>query len=255
MYEKQTSETEMASARCTLILRIAAAMCFIGHGAFGIITKAAWVPYFGVAHIPPVWAWKLMPVVGIMDVTLGLIALAWPKRWLWAWMTTWAIWTALLRPLSGEPFWETLERAGNYSVPLVLFLLASGVAWARATKVLRCGAALLLCGHAMLALNGKAALVNHWHILMPHMDALLMTRAAGAVEMTMAFFILVEPTASLCFTACAWKLGTESLFFVVGAPVWEFVERGGSYGVPLVLGLYLARQQGWVRKPHGMQCA
>jgi hypothetical protein len=29
-----------------LVLRIAAAICFIGHGAFGIITKAGWLPYF-----------------------------------------------------------------------------------------------------------------------------------------------------------------------------------------------------------------
>ena len=33
-------------------LRIGAAACFIGHGAFGFITKAAWLPYFGVIGIP-----------------------------------------------------------------------------------------------------------------------------------------------------------------------------------------------------------
>ena len=33
-------------------LRIGAAACFIGHGAFGIITKAAWLPYFAVVGIP-----------------------------------------------------------------------------------------------------------------------------------------------------------------------------------------------------------
>jgi hypothetical protein len=241
MYSQLLSDKDLAAARRVWILRIAAAMCFIGHGAFGIITKKAWVPYFGVAHIPEVWAWKLMPWVGSMDIFLGLTALLWrnPSRWLWAWMTTWAIWTALLRPLSGESGWETLERAGNYGVPLTLFLIASGVKWETVTKVLRVAAAILLCGHAMLARGGKAALVNHWHTMLPHLDALTMTRAAGAVELAMAFFILVEPTATLCLTAFAWKLATESLFFVVGAPVWEFVERGGSYGVPLVLGLWL----------------
>lgn len=241
MYNHSSSEADQAVSRHILILRVAAAMCFIGHGAFGIITKKAWVPYFGVAHISEPWAWKLMPWVGTMDILLGIMALVWrkPSRWLWAWMTVWAVWTALLRPLSGEPGWETLERAGNYSVPLALFLIASGVRWEMAAKVLRFGAAFLLCGHAMLALGGKAALVNHWHTVFPALDALTMTRAAGAVELAMAFFILVEPTATLCLTACAWKLATESLFFVVGAPVWEFVERGGSYGVPLALGLWL----------------
>jgi hypothetical protein len=29
------------------ILRIAAFACYVGHGAFGIIMKAGWIPYFG----------------------------------------------------------------------------------------------------------------------------------------------------------------------------------------------------------------
>ncbi len=32
-------------------LRLASAMCFIGHGAFGIITKPIWVNYFDVFGI------------------------------------------------------------------------------------------------------------------------------------------------------------------------------------------------------------
>ena len=35
---------------------------------FGFITKAAWVPYFGVVGIPEPWAWRLMPIVGTADV-------------------------------------------------------------------------------------------------------------------------------------------------------------------------------------------
>jgi hypothetical protein len=38
----------------------------------------------------------------------------------------------------------------------------------------------------------------------------------------------------LLFVA-AWKLATESLFVVAGAPVWEFVERAGSYVAPIAL--------------------
>ncbi len=33
----------------------------------------------------------------------------------------------------------------------------------------------------------------------------------------------------------AWKLGTEALRPLAGEPVWEFIERGGSYGAPLAL--------------------
>ena len=54
------------------MLRVACAAEFVGHGAFGIITKAAWVPYLGVVGIPADLAWKLMPFIGTIDITLGL---------------------------------------------------------------------------------------------------------------------------------------------------------------------------------------
>jgi hypothetical protein len=40
------------------ILRIAVVAEFVGHGAFGIITKAAWLPYFGLVGIPEWAAWR-----------------------------------------------------------------------------------------------------------------------------------------------------------------------------------------------------
>src|SRR5829696_6193636 len=105
------------------LLRVGAALCFIGHGAFGFITKAAWLPYFGVLGIPESWAWRLMPLVGAVDVMAAMAVLYAPRGLPLAYMTLWAAWTALLRPLAGEPAWETLERAGNYGVPLALLAL------------------------------------------------------------------------------------------------------------------------------------
>src|SRR6266851_5577053 len=57
------------------MLRLACAAEFIGHGAFGIITKAAWLPYFAVAGISAAWAWTLMPVIGVIDIALSTLAL------------------------------------------------------------------------------------------------------------------------------------------------------------------------------------
>ena len=105
------------------LLRIACFCEFVGHGAFGIITKAAWVPYFGVVGIPERWAYKLMPVVGSVDIFLGFLVLLKPIRAALLYMAVWGLWTALLRPLAGEPFWETIERAPNYLVPLALLYL------------------------------------------------------------------------------------------------------------------------------------
>src|SRR5688500_28586 len=109
--------------RVHLCLRIGASACFIGHGAFGGITKAAWLPYFAVAGIPPEPAYTLMPVVGTIDILMGLAVLLSPRPFILIYMAVWALWTALLRPLAGEPLFETMERAGNYGVPLALLLM------------------------------------------------------------------------------------------------------------------------------------
>lgn len=105
------------------LLRIACGLEFIGHGAFGVITKAAWVPYFGVVGIPDRWAWRLMPAVGSFDIFVGLLVLLKPVRLALLYMAVWGLWTALLRPLSGEPVWELIERAPNYLIPFSLLYL------------------------------------------------------------------------------------------------------------------------------------
>src|SRR5690348_13026433 len=83
------------------ILRIGVAGCFIGHGVFGIVTKQAWLPYFAVGGVSESAAWRLMPWIGAMDITVGLLALVRPCRALFIWAVIWTVWTALLRPLAG----------------------------------------------------------------------------------------------------------------------------------------------------------
>ena len=59
-------------------LRIAITMCFIGHGAFGIITKPIWCNYFAVVGIDHDLAYRLMPVVGSFDILMGILMLIYP---------------------------------------------------------------------------------------------------------------------------------------------------------------------------------
>lgn len=235
------------------ILRVGAALCFIGHGAFGFITKAAWLPYFAVVGIPEAWAWRLMPLVGAVDVTLGMMVLFAPRRFALGYMTVWALWTALLRPLSGEPFFETIERAGNYGVPFALLLL-SGMprdvrGWlgivAHTTagadrmpivkRVLHITTVLLLAGHgALAAITGKVIFATHYAAAgLP--SGLAAT--IGWFELALAAAIAVRPFVPLLLFVCVWKLATESLFIVAGAPLWEVIERAGSYAAPLALAL------------------
>ena len=121
------SKTMKTEIRLHYTLRIAIAMCFIGHGSFGMITKEIWCNYFAVFGIGKVMAYTLMPWLGSFDILMGLIILVYPVRAIALWLLIWATITATLRPLSGEPFAELIERAGNFGVPLAFLILNGGV--------------------------------------------------------------------------------------------------------------------------------
>ena len=248
--------TTPSTPALSLGLRTGVALCFIGHGAFGIITKAAWLPYFGVVGIVEPAAWKLMPWVGATDITIGLLALIWPCRALFAWAAGWAVWTALLRPFSGQGWPEFFERAGNYGVPLgVLVMVGLGGGWfcrlsgpwpvltesmgRRLELVLRLTTCSLLAGHATCALIlQKPALAHHYAVFFSGDPAAVLT-LVGWFELGLAAAVLGFRSTSLLLFVCAWKLGTESLFLTSGAttPIFEVIECGGSYVAPLVLAL------------------
>ena len=94
------------------LLRVGVVGCLIGHGAYGVLTKEAWVPYFGVAGIDRAWAYRLMPWIGLADMSLGLLMAIMPLPIGLLHLTVWGLWTAALRPLSGDSVWELVERAG-----------------------------------------------------------------------------------------------------------------------------------------------
>ena len=240
------------------ILRLACAMCYVGHGAFGIIGKEEWIPFFALAGISAEWARSLMPVIGLIDITVGISVLLAPRRAVLAYMVVWAVWTAALRPLTGEPVFELLERAGNYGVPLA-FLLLLGVGrtareWfgaptldaitpareAAAGRVLTWTTALLLIGH-----GGLAAIVQK-PLLAEHVTAVGLPSTAavamGWIEMAMALVVLAHPRVSVLLIIAGWKLATELLYPMAGAPIWEVIERGGSYGAPLALAVLVHRR-------------
>ncbi len=242
------------------ILRVGVAGCFIGHGAFGVITKAAWVPYFAVGGVSEPWAWRLMPWIGWMDITIGVLALLRPCRALLLWAVIWATWTALLRPLSGEPGWEFWERAGNYGVPLALLAIVGvrgtwftrlPAVWPEPTAAVRTRLAwtlrlttfTLLVGHAGLGFFAhKAGLARHYAALGVADSAALVPRV-GLFELFLACLVLLRPRPGLLFAVCLWKIATEALFLVSGAPIWELVERFGSYTAPLALAFLLVRSR------------
>ena len=59
-------------------------------------------------------------------------------------------------------------------------------------------------------------------------------------EIGLGLAILAWPWSGLLLIAFVWKLGTEWLRPLAGEPMWDFIERGGSYAAPLAL-LWLQR--------------
>jgi phosphohistidine phosphatase SixA len=240
-------------------LRVGAAFCFIGHGAFGIITKEAWVPFFGVVGIGREAAFGLMPVVGMVDILAGFLLLVSPRPAVLVYMTAWALWTASLRPLTGDSVFEMLERAGNYGVPFAMLLMCRPpVRWRdwiapaaprpmtptleRTLRIaLVATAALLLLGHGALGIGGKQGLMAHYAAVgFPGEVAATVTPLVGWLELVLVAVLVLRPSVVLALTLAGWKLATESLWLAEGAPVWEVVERAGSYAAPLGLAVLLA---------------
>jgi hypothetical protein len=237
-------------------LRIAAAMCFIGHGAFGIITKAIWCNYFALFDIDKVHAYRFMPVLGMVDILLGISLLLKPFRFSAVWLLIWGVTTAFCRPLAGEPFAEFIERAGNFGAPLALLVLAGGIKWnfkwlfsainpdepvsekslIRVKLILRFTVFLLLTGHGWLNLIQKPGLINQYTAL-GFSNPLNVSLLAGIFEIMAAIAVLVKPVRPLIAAFFIWKMGTE--LFYPHFEIFEWVERGGSYGTLLALWLCL----------------
>jgi len=238
------------------IFRLAVAAEFIGHGAFGIRTKAAWLPYFAVAGIAETSAWTLMPVIGTVDIALGVLALLRPMRAVLLYMAFWGFFTACLRPFAGEGIWECLERAGNFGVPLAFLGL---VGWAKSrtdwfarlvtstvtpTRVamlvwlLRFTTGMLLIGHGGIGAIMAKDWTRYFAVLgvgTATVEAHALSRLVGWCEIALGLLVMARPSAALLVFVCVWKIGTEWLRPMAGEPLWEFIERGGSYAAPLGL--------------------
>ena len=106
------------------VLRVAVAGEFLGHGVFALQGKAQWVGWFAQFGISdPQTATTLLWYVGALDVALAALVLVKPVRIALLFMVFWGFWTALLRPIVGEPVWDFVERWANWGAPLALLLM------------------------------------------------------------------------------------------------------------------------------------
>jgi hypothetical protein len=240
------------------LLRLAVCGEFVGHGAFGVLTKQGWVPYFALYGIPEPWAWQLMPLVGSVDIAFGLLVLVAPIRAALLYMACWGCFTATLRPLAGEGWWEFCERSYNFGMPfLMLWVHGFGTtrrSWftvimhiPRFTVVraqwyqlaLRGIMASMLIGHGGFGLvMGKqnllrfyeAAGVGSFGVPLPMLSAVI-----GGCEMLLGILCVVVTSTAFFLFVFLWKLGSEWLYVLAQAygAWWEVIERGSSYAAPL----------------------
>lgn len=255
-YLKPTT-LEQLQSRLHWVLRVTAACCFIGHGAWGVITKEGWLPFFRSQGIPDDIAWKLMPIIGAFDILMAIFLLIKPRRIILMWMLLWALWTAILRPISGSPgTWEFWERAGNYLPPLMLLFMGGAFAikwkdWFGGYTepklnddqigvlhfVCRLTIGLLLIGHGGFgAFVEKDMIVNHFASIGLPAD-IAFINVVGWFEIILGAVILFFPVLPLIWVALVWKTFTEFLYITEGGLLnaFEFIERWGDYGVPVAM--------------------
>ncbi|MEK7516651.1 MAG: hypothetical protein AAB562_03575 [Patescibacteria group bacterium] len=114
------------------VLRIAIAGEFIGHGVFALQGKTAWVGWIQkLVGVDAATAAQLLLAIGAMDLLVALIVLVKPIRAVLLWAAVWGFWTALVRPIVGEPIWDFIERWANWGAPLALLLI---IGWPKTLK-------------------------------------------------------------------------------------------------------------------------
>ena len=176
------------------------------------------------------------------------------------WLVLWGLVTALLRPLSGEPFAEFIERAGNFGAPLALLLLSGGVqanikswfipinpntqpdakTWGNVVICLKLVVFLLLIGHGWLNIMQKKGLLSQYALLgfaNPGKTAQLV----GIFEILAGITVFVRPIMPLLVLFLVWKVTSE--LFYPHYELFEWIERGGSYGCLLALIFALNRDK------------
>lgn len=108
----------------TWVLKIAVAGEFVGHGAFALQGKKVWIGWIQqFTGVDVGLATQLLFIVGLVDLVVALTVLIKPIPIVLLWATIWGFWTALVRPLVGEPIWDFVERWANWGAPLALLLL------------------------------------------------------------------------------------------------------------------------------------
>jgi hypothetical protein len=108
------------------VLRVSIFGEFLGHGVFALQGKAQWLGWIQkILGVDAGTAAIVLTTVGVIDIAVALAVLLWRSvpRAILLWAAIWGFWTALVRPIVGEPVWDFVERWANWGAPLALLLV------------------------------------------------------------------------------------------------------------------------------------
>ncbi|GJM30349.1 MAG: hypothetical protein DHS20C17_29840 [Cyclobacteriaceae bacterium] len=103
------------------VLRAGIFGTFAGHGTLALMGNEKWLPYLELVGISGSIAFKVMFIIGIIDWVVALSVILRPSKYILMYAFIWALCTALVRPLSGEPWLAFVERGANWAAPLALY--------------------------------------------------------------------------------------------------------------------------------------
>lgn len=102
--------------------------------------------------------------------------------------------------------------------------------------ILRIGASFTFLGHGIFAFGGKPQWISYLMAVGFSRDmAIEIMPFIGALDLVIAFFLLVKPLNFIILWAIFWTLLTALMRPISGESPWEFVERGANWAVPLSL--------------------
>ncbi|MEU4801706.1 hypothetical protein [Actinosynnema sp. NPDC023587] len=112
--------------------------------------------------------------------------------------------------------------------------------------LLRVGVAIEYLGHGWAGLSRSRAWLPYYDLFGISPDAAVdyLMYVTGAVDITVGLVVLFFPLRIVLLHATVWGVFTALLRPAVGEGWWEFLERGGNYGMPLAL-LILVGGGGW----------
>lgn len=114
----------MSTKNIEWVLRVGIFGEFLGHGVFALQGKQQWIGWVQqFTGADAATAAQLLTFIGLFDLVVAVVILLKPMRVALLWATFWGFWTALVRPLAGEPLWDFVERWANWAAPLALLML------------------------------------------------------------------------------------------------------------------------------------